>query len=508
MADPPSKIPYLPDRLQGLASIAMNLSWRWHRDAVAMLKQLDPTLWSATRHNPVDMLRRMEPARLAECARDEEFLELYDRVLARLEGQQASREGTWFAERYPELADKPIAYFCAEFGLDNSVPIYSGGLGVLSGDHCKAASDLGIPLIGVGLLYHKGYFDQKIRLDGWQEDTDEVFEPDIMPLEPLRGPGGESWLATVEAAGRTVHVGAGRMWAGRVPLYLLDTNVEENDPADRELTHKLYGEGQEYRLRQEIILGIGGVRVLRSLGIEPAGWHANEGHAALMMIERLGELLKAGVPEEEAIARVRARTVFTTHTPVPAGHDTFPPALLESCLGAFYERMGISRERLLKLGGHHGLGGDLFHMTALAIRLSRHVNGVSKKHGQVTRNMWSPLWPARPADEIPIGSITNGVHMGSWMSHRIMELFDEKLGRDWESRASDPELWDAVDEFDDRRLWEVHMELKGMLLDFAREQARRRWRKRRDEAEHLVGAGTLLSREPLLLGFARRFAQY
>jgi starch phosphorylase len=486
----------------------MNLSWRWDRDARALLKQLDPTLWSVTRHNPVDMLRRIDEERLKECARDARFVGLYDCALSRLQDQQSSRDGTWFARHFPELTNKSIAYFCAEFGLHNSVPIYSGGLGVLAGDHCKAASDLGVPLVGVGLLYHKGYFDQKIRLDGWQEDADEVFDPAIMPLERLRGPGGDPWLAAVRVSERTVYVGAWRMWAGRVPLYLLDTNLEQNDPVDRELTYKLYGGGQEYRLRQEIILGIGGVRVLRSLGIEPSVWHANEGHAGLMMIERLREYLEAGMPEQEAISKVRDRTVFTTHTPVPAGHDTFPPSLIESCLRSYYERMGISRDRLLELGGEHGLGGDLFHMTALAMRLSRHVNGVSKKHGQVTREMWAPMWPSLEGPEIPIGSITNGVHLGSWMSHRIMELFDEKLGRDWESRADDPELWDVVDEISDRRLWEVHMEMKGILLDFAREQARRRWRERRDESEHLVGAGTLLSRQPLLLGFARRFARY
>lgn len=501
------KIPYLPERIEGLAEIALNLSWRWSRRARSLFKSVDPILWSLTWHNPVDMLRRADPARLAACARDPEFLELYDLVLDRMRAQE-STEGTWFQTNYPDLVDRTVAYFCAEFGLHNSVPIYSGGLGVLAGDHCKAASDLGVPLVGVGLMYHKGYFDQKINLDGWQEDSDESFQPDITPLVRVSQRGGSHSLATVVASGRTVHVGAWRIVAGRVPLYLLDTNLEENDPADRELTHKLYAGGQELRLKQEWVLGVGGVRVLRALGIEPAAWHANEGHAAFMLVERVRELTQAGVDLGEAIQQVRANSVFTTHTPVPAGHDTFSPELIDSCTGSYWEELGVDRDAFLGLGHHPTIDHNSFHMTAAAIRLSSRVNGVSRRHGQVTRRIWSALWPGREERFVPIGSVTNGVHLESWMAHRIMEILDHHLGKGWLARREDPEFWKRVLDIDDAWLWGIHTRMKQRLLDFIREQTRQRWRDERTDSAHLVGAGTLLTPEPFTIGFARRFASY
>ena len=265
----------LPDRIRGLATVAANLSWSWNRNARAMFRSIDQALWHLTRHNPIELLRRVDPARLAACARDPEFLRLYDAVAA---ARDATSAGTWFATSYPEWVQRPVAYFCAEFGLHSSVPIYSGGLGVLAGDHCKAASDLGVPLVGVGLLYTKGYADQRLRLDGWQEDADERFEVAATPLEPVRGPAGDPCLATVRMSGRPVSVGAWRVMVGRVPIFLLDTDHEQNDPADRQLTHRLYAGGPDLRLRQEWILGVGGVGVLRALGYDPAAWHANEGH--------------------------------------------------------------------------------------------------------------------------------------------------------------------------------------------------------------------------------------
>ncbi len=501
------KIPYLPERLQALGEIALNLSWRWHRNARAMLRQIDPILWSLTRHNPVEMLRRVDPARLAARAQDPQFLELYDTTVEALRREQASVE-TWWNQAFPGLDARPVAYFCAEFGLHNSIPIYSGGLGVLAGDHCKAASDLGVPLVGVGLLYSKGYFDQKVTLDGWQEDSDEAFDPTIMPLVRLTDSGGRAALARVRAWGRDVHLGAWRLTAGRVQLYLLDANLPENDPADRELTHRLYGGGSEYRLRQEWLLGTGGVRVLRALQIEPGAWHANEGHAAFMLTERLLEKLQAGTDWDTAVADVRARSIFTTHTPVPAGHDVFTREQIEECVNGSWDESDIERDRILELGRHPELDGGRFHMTALAIRLSRWVNGVSRRHGQVTRELWRCLWPEREPDMLPIGAITNGVHLTSWMSHRWMSLLDEKLGHGWEQRAREPGIWDVVLELDDERVWGVHVEQKQILLDFMREQARRRWRSLQWDSAHLVGSGTLLSPEPLTIGFARRFATY
>jgi starch phosphorylase len=501
------KIPYLPERLLGLERIALNLWWRWHPEARLMLRAIDPVVWFGTRHNPIALLRKVDPARLAACAADPAFLERYDRVMKAFEAAMESSE-TWFSREHGDAGSGPIAYFCAEFGLHNSIPIYSGGLGVLAGDHCKAASDLGVPLVGVGLLYSKGYFDQKVNLEGWQEGSDEVFDPDIMPLVRLSASDETHSLTVLEVAGRRVHIGAWRLDAGRVSLYLLDTNLPENHPEDRQLTYQLYSGGKEHRLKQEWILGIGGVRVLRALGIEPGGWHANEGHAAFMMVERVRELVADGADLDDAVAQVRARSVFTTHTPVPAGHDEFPPEMVDEIAGDYCETGGIPRERFFSLGLNPGDGEGRFHMTAAAVRLSRYVNGVSRRHGRVTRNMWAPLWPGREGEQVPIGSVTNGVHLGTWMGDRFMELLDELHGPGWQERAHDPTLWDAVLELDDRRVWDIHQALKIQLLDFCREQARRRWKTLWKEAAHLIGSGTLLSPEPLTIGFARRFATY
>jgi starch phosphorylase len=508
MTESSGKIPYLPERLRHLERLSLNLLWRWSRRARRFFRvELDPVLWSALRHNPVALLREIEPGRLAHLAQDPEFLAEYDAVVAEFDHALTS-DDTWFRRTFPELGTTPVAYFCAEFGLHNSVPIYSGGLGVLAGDHCKSASDLGVPLVGVGLLYHKGYFDQHLNLDGWQESHEEPFDPRILPLVRLSGPRGSHALATVETAGREVQVGAWRLDVGRACLVLLDTNLPENDPEDRELTHQLYGGGQEHRLRQEWILGVGGVRVLRALGIEPGAWHANEGHAAFMMVERLREHLQTETSFEEAVAKVRARTVFTTHTPVPAGHDMFSRGLVEAVCGSYHEGMGVEWRTFFEIGRHPAIDHESFHMTAAAIRLSSHVNGVSQLHGQVTRELWSGLWPGRDAADVPIGSITNGVHLGSWMSHRYMELLDEQLGGDWGYRIEDPELWESVLRLDAAKVWDVHVDLKKRLLDFCREISRARWKTIWKESAHLVGAGTLLSPLPLTIGFARRFATY
>jgi starch phosphorylase len=504
------KIPYLPERLHGLERIALNLWWRWDRHTRQLLRSIDPPLWSATLHNPVAMLRQVDPGRLAHLAQDETFLQAFDRSLADLDALLSGGE-SWFTRHAPEVEhdpDRPVAYFCAEFGLHNSIPIYSGGLGVLAGDHCKAASDLAVPMIGVGLLYSKGYFDQKLNVDGWQESSGEFFDPRIMPLVRLTGPGDSDSITVLKTSGRDVHVGAWRLDAGRVRLYLLDTNLPQNHPQDRELTYQLYGGGQEHRLKQEWILGIAGVRVLRALGVTPGAWHANEGHAAFMLVERLREYLSEGMEWDEGIRAVRAHSVFTTHTPVPAGHDMFQPELMHQVCGRYHETMGVDRTTFLGLGAHPELDHGRFHMTAAGIRLSSHVNGVSKKHKQVTQGLWTSLWPGRDVDHIPIDGVTNGVHLPTWMSHQYMELLESVFGELWERRAVDPEEWDRVLELEDQRVWEIHLELKQWLLDFCREKARSRWKERWHEAAHLVGAGTLLGHAPLTIGFARRFAMY
>ena len=501
------KIPYLPEPIAGLDRIALNLWWRWDRRARLLLRNLDPTIWSATRHNPVALLRQVHPNRLAHLSRDKAYLRDYETVLQGMD-EALDPERGWYPETFPDLGNATVAYFCAEFGLHNSIPIYSGGLGILAGDHCKSASDLAVPLIGVGLMYSKGYFDQQLDLEGWQGSSDEVFDPRVMPLVRVRGPDDALTVTVLETGGRPVHIGVWRLTVGRVQLYLLDTNLPENDPADRELTYKLYGGGQEYRLKQEWILGVGGVRVLRALGISPGAWHANEGHAAFMMVERLREYVAEGAAFGDAVQQVRARSIFTTHTPVAAGHDIFYRDLLDSVCGEYPQSLGLDRDQFLELGRHPDMNHGSFHMTAAAFRLARHVNGVAKLHGQVTRELWAGLWPGRDVVDVPVEAITNGVHHGSWMSHHLMILLDEIYGEFWEKTPPEDDAWDRVLELDDLRLWATHNLLKRTLLDFCREQARSRWKTFWKDTTHLVGAGTLLGAEPLTIGFARRFATY
>jgi len=497
----------LPERIKGLSSVAANLSWSWNRDARALFRSIDQALWHLTRHNPIELLRRVDPARLSACAQDPTFLQRYDAVVE-WNAWVAATHDTWFETSYPNPAPHTIAYFCAEFGLHTSLPIYSGGLGLLAGDHCKAASDLGVPLVGVGLFYTKGYSDQRLRLDGWQEDAEERLDVTAMPLEQVRGPKGDPCLATVRVSGRPVSVGAWRVTVGRVPILLLDTGLEQNDPADRGLSNRLYAGGPELRLRQEWILGVAGVRVLRALGYDPAVWHANEGHAAFMLVERVRELVTRGTPFEEAVRQVRTTSVFTTHTPVPAGHDTFSPEQVEQCTGPVWQEMGISREQLFHLGHHPALDHDRFHMPVAAIRLSARVNGVSRRHGEESRRMWAALWPGRDAARVPIGHVTNGVHVATWVANPLVTFLNAHLGPDWVQRMDEPALWNRVMGLDGAGLWAVRNELKSHLMRSIREQARRRWADQWKEALHLVGAGTLLDQEALTIGFGRRFATY
>ncbi len=507
MTSPAGFIPYLPDRIEGLGALSANLWWSWHLEARELYRAIDANLWHRMRHNPLEFLQRIEPSRLEACAADPEFLARYDAVMAEFERIE-DRTGTWYARKHQGVDGRPIAYFCAEFALHNSIPVYSGGLGVLAGDHCKASSDLGIPLVGVGLFYVKGYFDQRLRTDGWQQDSDEVISTAVTPLTPVLGPNGEPSLVVLPLEGRDVHIGAWRLMAGRVPVYLLDTDLEQNDDADRELSHKLYTGNPRLRLRQEWVLGVGGVRVLRALGIEPSAWHANEGHAAFMFVERLRELLVTGVPYDEAVRRIRAASVFTTHTPVPAGHDMFPGEEVEAVAGPFWEGMGITREAFMGLGYHPVRDHGLYHMTVTAIRLAGRVNGVAARHGKESRRIWKEIWKGRDASQIPIGHVTNGVHLGSWMSRSMRLLLAEHLGADWEQRLDEPGLWERVRSIDDWQLWRVHRDLRHDLHSFIREEARHRWRDYWKDPAKLAVSGTLLGPTALTIGFARRFASY
>lgn len=504
-----AKLPALPPRLEGLAALAVNIAWSWQRQARALFRRLDPVAWRQLQHNPIALLRDLSPERLDALSRDTDFLVHYDKVMEWFAVERTSTSG-WFRDQYPSITtDRPIAYFCAEFGLHNSVPIYSGGLGVLAGDHCKTASDLALPFIGVGLFYKKGYFDQHVRPDGWQEDGDDQIDPDLTPLVPVATETGASWHTALTTSGRTIHVRAWTMMVGRAPIYLLDTDLEENDPEDRTLTSKLYSGGLPMRLRQEWVLGVGGVRVLRALGIDPAAWHANEGHAAFMMLERVREQVASGSAFGDAVRDVRRRTIFTTHTPVPAGHDHFEVQAVAECAGTDYLADFLeATPHVLGLGVHPHREPNQFHMTVLAMRLAGHVNGVAQRHGVVSRELWGDLWGDRPTEAVPIGAVTNGVHLATWMANPVMRLLDHHLGLDWGDRLDEAETWDAVLGLDARTLWAVHLELKEVLFQRIRGEARRRWTTTWREAAQAVAAGTLLDPNALTIGFARRFATY
>ena len=432
---------------------------------------------------------------------------MYDRSIAALDAAREARN-TWWSTKFPHITGQSIAYFSAEFALHQSLPIYAGGLGVLAGDHCKEASDLGVPLIGVGFMYPQGYFHQYISPDGWQQESYERLNWTDAPIEPATTPDGAPLLTAVPLGERTVLVAVWRVRLGRVVLYLLDTDLEENAPADRELSARLYGGDRETRIQQEIILGVGGVRVLKALGMHPGVFHLNEGHAGFVVLQRIRELTEHGASFDAALEDIRRTTVFTTHTPVPAGHDAFPFDLVERHLAGCWGPLGPNRERFLALGAYDNGGGNLFNMTALALRSAGTTNAVSSLHGQVTRAMWGPMWPGVAESDRPVGSVTNGVHVPTWLAADLADLFTKYLGSGWQDRHDDPELWDAVLAIPDEELWAVRRNLRRYLFTFVRERARQRWTVEHVSTPRIVAAGTLLDPDALTIGFARRFAGY
>ncbi len=504
--NPPNRF-HLPHRLRRLADLAYNLWWTWNSQAERVFRLLDPVGWETAYHNPVVFLRQLSEGHLEAALRDRYYLDLYDRVVRAFDLYMASGAQAWYARAHPDRVNAPVAYFSTEFGLHESLPIYAGGLGVLSGDHLKEASDLGMPMVAVGFLYTQGYFTQRITEDGWQEAVyADLSFPDL-PVYPVVDEAGERLTVRVELPGREVRTQLWRVQVGRVPLFLLDSNVEDNLPEDRALTSQLYTSEAESRLAQEIILGIGGVRALRALGYNPAVWHMNEGHSAFLVLERIRERVAAGHPFEEAVEHVRRTTVFTSHTPVPAGHDAFPLWLIDRYFSHFWPQLGLDRERFLDLAREHAPWGETFNMSTLALRHAARRNGVSELHGRVARRMWAHLWPDRPEDEVPIGHITNGVHTGTWLARRLRALFDQVLGPDWLAHVDDPDLWARVDRIPDETLWEIHRHLKRKLVFYIRERARELWLRGAHPVQ-VVAAGALLDPYALTLGFARRFATY
>jgi glycogen phosphorylase len=502
-----SSLPPLPARISRLEELAIDLWWTWNRDARSVFRHLDYQLWRATAHNPVRMLWTISRTSVEAAASDPQFLALYDAAITALDAARAARN-TWWAREFPQFTGHSIAYFSAEFALHQSLPIYAGGLGVLAGDHCKEASDLGVPLIGVGFMYPQGYFHQHISAEGWQEESYEQLNWVDAPIEQALTVDGQPCITAVPLGDRSVLVAVWRVRMGRVKLYLLDTNLEENAPWDRELSARLYGGDRETRIQQEIILGIGGVRALKALGSDPIVFHLNEGHAAFVVLQRIREMTEHGTSFEEALDEIRRTTVFTTHTPVPAGHDAFPFYLVEKHLAGCWGTLGANRDKFLALGAYDNGGGPMFNMTALAIRSAGSTNAVSQLHGEVTREMFAPMWPELPAPERPVGSVTNGVHTLTWIAADLADLFAKYLGGNWAERNDDPAMWDAVLAIPDAELWALRQSLRRYLFTFIRERARHRWTQEHVGLPRVVAAGTLLEPEALTLGFARRFTGY
>ena len=504
---PESSRPYLPERIARLEDLAEDLWWSWHRDARTVFRGLDYGLWRATAHNPVRMIRLINRDKLAAATADPAFVALYDRAIASLDAARAAHN-TWWTNTMPHMSGQTIAYFSAEFALHQSLPIYAGGLGVLAGDHCKEASDLGVPLIGVGFMYPQGYFHQHISAEGWQEESYERLNWEDAPIERALTPDGKPCITAVPLGDRSVLVEVWRVLLGRVTLYLLDTSLEENAPWDRELSARLYGGDRETRIQQEIILGIGGVRALKLLGVEPGVFHLNEGHAGFVVLQRIRDLTERGASFDDALAEIRRTTVFTTHTPVPAGHDAFPFSLVEQHLAGCWGTLGPNRDRFLALGSYDNGGGVQFNMTALAIRSAGSTNAVSQLHGEVTRAMFAPMWPDVPTADRPVTAVTNGVHLPTWIAADLADLFAKYLGANWIGRHDDPALWEGVLAIPDEELWNVRQGLRRYLFTFIRERARQRWVEERVGIPRVVAAGTLLEPDALTLGFARRFAGY
>lgn len=497
----------LPERIAGLEELAENLWWSWHPAARNLFKRLNRPIWKESIHNPDRMLRELPAEFLETACSEQSFLRHYDLVMSQFNKYMAEK-GCPHLQECSLTTSPAIAYFSAEYGLHHSLPFYAGGLGFLAGDHLKECSDLNVPLVAIGFMYPGGYLSQKISNDGWQESVEFELDREAASISKVLDANGLQMVVQVPLIESAIHVGVWRVMVGRVPLYLLDTDIEENDPWNRGISARLYAGDLEQRLRQEIVLGIGGAEVLQKLGIDHAVVHLNEGHASFSLLERIRDRLEDGFSLEEALEKVRSTTVFTTHTPVPAGHDIFPYSLMEKYFQPFWTSMGLDRETFFHLGMHPDEPGKGFNMTAFALRLSGYKNGVSKKHAEVANHMWQDLWLDLSAEKGPIDALTNGVHVPTWIEPKMELLFNKYLGSDWLDNHDDPYLWEMIDEIPDKELWQTHVWLKIKLLDTIRDRARQRWAADRTNPSQSVTGGTLFDPSVLTIGFARRFATY
>ena len=492
-----------------LWTLARNLWWSWDHDTISLFRDLDPVRWRQLDQNPVALLHEIP---LAEIERRAGELVLHSRInyaYRRLQ-EYLNADRTWGAKNAGILRPRPVAYFSAEFGLHESLPVYSGGLGVLSGDHVKSASDLGIPLIGIGLFYGQGYFRQRLDSDGWQHEEYIATDVSKLPMEPAIGKNGEPVTVQIETRSGIIRAKIWRVDVGRCDLLLLDSDVEGNTPEDRELTSRLYGGDTRFRIRQELLLGVGGFRALNAMGKVPGVLHLNEGHSAFVVLEAIRNRMETeGDTFDQAAAHVARQVCFTTHTPVPAGHDRFSAGLIEEHLGPLRDQLGISQERLMSYGRENPSSHEEeFCMTVLGLKLSRRANAVSSLHGEVSRAMWTGLYPGKSENAIPIGHITNGVHVPSWLAPQMYRLYDRHLGTGWSEHSGDFRIWEKIETIDDGELWETHLSLKSQLLEFVRRSACEQAERRGEPKEELERLSKVLSSDALTIGFARRFATY
>jgi starch phosphorylase len=493
----------IPQRISRLQEIASDIWFTWQRETPILFSILDKQLWEETNHNPTKFLRHVYPQRLEQGAVNHVFLHHYDRLLDKFDNYQ--KKETWFRKNYsgnPLL----IAYFSAELGLHESLPVYGGGLGILTGDHLKSCGDLGIPLVGVSILYKNGYFRQKINGVGEQESRYPQLKPEEMPITPCYHPDGTPMIIPVEIGEKTVYVQVWRQKIGRIQVYLLDTDIMSNNPEERKITGRLYGGDEKTRIAQEIVLGIGGVKALRALGLAPTVWHINEGHAAFLIIERLRELMQQGINFACALEKIKSRTIFTTHTPVPAGHDIFSPELVLHYLKQIIRDLPLTPREILSLGWEENRHG--FNMTKLAHSHSAYTNGVSKLHAQVSKKIFSGMYPKLPAEEIPIFSVTNGVHLATWTAPKISELFNKYLGEDWIEQQTDPRLWEKIYQIPNEELWQVHQSLKKDMIRFVQSNLYHRLKRNLERPALIRESMNRLKPEVFTIGFARRFATY
>ena len=499
----------LTELIHGLNRLAHNLWWTWNQEAQEIFQKLSPRAWQNLYHNAVAVLHEVSDLELRTRLQDAGFAQEVRGVLDQFEAYLQAPD-TWAAEQASQLQEKPIAYFSAEFGLSETLPIAAGGLGVLAGDHAKSASDLGLPFVGISLFYRQGYFMQAINDENWQTEYYSMLNPKNLPMEPVLDAKGEPLTCMVQVATSQVRFKVWRVNVGRIPLYLMDTNLPENEELYRDLTMRVYGGDSSTRIMQEILLGVGGVRLLRALGIQPSTFHMNEGHAAFLTLELMREKLAAGATLEEAMTRTRQECIFTTHTPVEAGHDRFTSDLIQYAAHKFSSDLGLTHDAFMDLGRvQAGDAQEPFCMTVLALKHSRAANGVSELHGQISRQMWQGLYPDRPVDEVPIGHITNGIHVAGWMKGPLRRFFRSKLGEGWDRDLNSPLFWQRLEDTDfvsDEELWALRANLRRELIEFARRrlliQSQHLYR------ENFITYDNLLNPDALTIGFARRFATY